>query len=151
MNTKYIVRLSPAERQRLETRIHSGSALARVQTKARILLLTDYSQDTRMTDAQIIRGLSTSNSTIQRVRIQFVEGGIDAALFDKPRSGCPPKITGDIEAKLTMLACSDPPEGHARWTLQLLADQMIALGYIDTISDVAVYKRLKKRSQTLAR
>jgi putative transposase len=151
MNTKYIVRLSPAERQRLETLIHSGSALARVQTKARILLLTDHNQDARLTDAQIIRALSTSNSTIQRTRIQFVEGGVDAALFDKPRSGCPPKITGDIEAKLTMLACSDPPEGHARWTLQLLADQMIALGYIDTISDVAVCKRLKKRNQTLAR
>jgi transposase len=151
MNTKYIVRLSPAERERLETLIHSGNTLARVQTKARILLLTDYNQDARLTDIQIIRALSTSNSTIQRTRIQFVEGGIDAALFDKPRSGCPPKITGEIEAKLTMLACSDPPEGHARWTLQLLADQMIALGYIDTISDVAVYKRLKKRNQTLAR
>lgn len=151
MNTKYIVRLSPAERERLETLTHSGSALARVQTKARILLLTDYNQDARLTDVQIIRALSTSNSTIQRTRIQFVEGGIDAALFDKPRSGCPPKITGDIEAKLTMLACSDPPEGRARWTLQLLADQMVALGYIDTISDVAVYKRLKKRNQTLAR
>ena len=69
---------------------------------------------------------------------------MEAALFDKPRPGATPKITGDIEAQLVTLACSDPPQGHARWTLRLLADKMVALGYIESISNVAVYQRLKK-------
>jgi hypothetical protein len=69
---------------------------------------------------------------------------MEAALYDKPRPGRTPKITGDIEAKLTVLACSDPPEGRVRWTLRLLADRMVELGYLDSISDVAIYKRLKK-------
>jgi hypothetical protein len=69
---------------------------------------------------------------------------MDAALYDRPRPGGKPKITGDIEAKLTMLACSKPPEGYGRWTIQLLADKMVELRYIESISRVAVGKRLKK-------
>jgi len=66
------------------------------------------------------------------------------ALYDRPRTGAPPKITGDIEAKMVLLACSDPPEGYKRWTLRLIAEQMVSLGYVDSLSNVAVYKRLKK-------
>jgi hypothetical protein len=69
---------------------------------------------------------------------------VEAALTEKPRPGQPPKITGDIEARLVTLACSNPPEGRARWTLRLLADTMVELGYLDSISNVAVYHALKK-------
>jgi Homeodomain-like domain len=75
---------------------------------------------------------------------------MEAALYDKPRPGRVPKITGDIEAKLTVLACSDPPEGHSRWTLQLLADKLVELNLVESISAVAIHKRLKKLSETLA-
>jgi transposase len=149
MSKLHRIHLTVEQRQQLETIVHSGVSPARVQNRARIILLTDYNQATRMTDQQIIRALTTSNSTIQRTRIQFVEEGLEAALYEKPRSGRTPKLTGDIEAKLTMLACSDPPEGRARWTLRLLADQMVELGYIDSITDVAVYKRLKKMNLSL--
>jgi len=86
----------------------------------------------------------TSVSTAKRTRWRFLQEGLQTALSEKPHPGRPPKITGEIEAKLTMLACSQPPEGHARWTLRLLADQLVELGYLDSISHVAVGERLKK-------
>ncbi len=70
--------------------------------------------------------------------------GMDAALYDKPRPGAPPKLTGAVEAHLTVLACSTPPDGKARWTLQLLADKLVELELVASISDVAVMHRLKK-------
>ncbi|MFC6663725.1 helix-turn-helix domain-containing protein [Deinococcus multiflagellatus] len=72
--------------------------------------------------------------------------GLEAALYERPRTGAPPKITGDIEAKLVMLACSHPPDDRKRWTLRLLAEQMVFLGHVDSISNVTVYQRLKTRS-----
>jgi hypothetical protein len=78
------------------------------------------------------------------VRRRFLSGGLQAALYDKGWPGAPPKFTGEVEAKLTMLACSDPPEGAARWTLRLLADKMVELGYVDSISHVTVGEMLKK-------
>ena len=87
-------------------------------------------------------------ATIIRTRKACLDEGLEAALFEKPRPGAPPKITGEIEAKLVTLACSDAPEGRARWTLRLLAHKMVELGYIDTISNVAVYQRLKKTNSS---
>jgi hypothetical protein len=72
-----------------------------------------------------------------------------AALYDQPRAGRPVEIDGEAEAKLTMLACSAPPEGHQRWTLQLLADRMVELGYVEHIFDTWVMKRLKKQTATV--
>jgi hypothetical protein len=149
MATRHRVFLTDDQRSYLGTLIHSGKALSRTLTKARILWLTDHNRADRLTDDQIIAALSTSNSNIQRTRISFLAHGLDGCLKDRPRSGRKPKITGDIDAKLTMLACSKPPEGRARWTLQLLANEMIRLGYIDAISDVAVYKHLKKTNCSL--
>jgi hypothetical protein len=149
MTTRHKVNLTDDQRAYLNTLIHSGKSLSRSITKARILLLTDNNRADRLTDVQIIAALSTSNSNIQRTRISFLRDGLEACLKDKPRSGRRPKITGDIVAKLTMLACSKPPEGRLTWTLQLLADEMIRLEYIDTISDVAVYKHLKKTNSSL--
>lgn len=85
-----------------------------------------------------------SSQTVIRIRRRYLDGGLKLALHDKPRPGVPPKITGDVEAKLVTLACSNPPDGRKRWTLRLLADRMVILGYIDSISYVTVRDRLKK-------
>jgi hypothetical protein len=79
-----------------------------------------------------------------RVCERFLTGGLSAALYDKPRSGRPVTMTGEVEAHLTAIACSTAPAGRARWTLQLIADRMVELGYVDHIADVTVMRLLKK-------
>ena len=135
----------------LETLVRSGKAQARTLTKARVLLLTDYSTGQHMTDEDIAAILQVSMPTIGRVRRRCLADGIDTAVHDRSRSGKPPKITGDLEAQLIVLACSDPPEGHNQWTLRLLADKMVALGYFESISHVAISKRLKKMPLSLGK
>jgi len=136
--------LTSQQRKQLDKLIRSGAGPARTLTKARILRLTDHSQGAHRTDKDIASALGVSMPTIWRVRKRCVEDGLDAALHDKARSGRPPKITGDIEARITVLACSDPPPGHAKWSLRLLADKVVELGYLDSISHMAISKRLKK-------
>ena len=149
MTTKYHVHLSKENRQELETLIHSGESSARTQTRARILLLSDESQKEKKGTKEIASALLCSMPTVTNIRKKFSEGGVEIALYDKPRPGAVPKITGEIEAQLTMLACSAPPEGRSRWTLQLLADKLVELKLVDSISDVAVMKRLKKMNLSL--
>ena len=144
MSTNLQLHLTSQQRKQLDKLIRSGTAQARTLTKARILLMTDYSQDAHRTDRDIASALGVSMPTIWRVRKRCVEDGLDAALYDKARPGRPPKITGEIEAQITLLACSDPPPGHAKWSLRLLADKTVELGYLDRISHVAISKRLKK-------
>ena len=140
--------LKPQQREYLDNLIHSGNAPARTQTRARILLLTDRSQDTFRTDQQVAEALLCSPATVWNVRQRCLKEGVEAALHDKPRPGARPKITGDIEAELTVLACSDPPEGAARWTLRLLAGRLVELQMLDSISHVAVWERLKKTTSS---
>ena len=149
MVTKYHVHLSKADRQELETLIRSGESSARTQTRARILLLSDENQKKKMGTKEIASALLCSLPTLTHIRKKYVEGGMENALYDQPRPGAIPKITGAIEAQLTMLACSAPPEGRSRWTLQLLADKLVELKLVDSISDVAVMHRLKKMNLSL--
>lgn len=149
MTTKYHVCLTQENRQELETLIRSGKSSARTQTRARILLLTDESQKKKKRTEEIASILMCSLPTITNIRKKFVEGGVENALYDKVRPGAIPKITGEIEAQLTLLACSAPPEGRSRWTLQLLADKLVELKLVDSISDVAVMHRLKKMNLSL--
>ena len=149
MTTKYHVHLSKEDRQELETLIHSGESSARSQTRARILLLTDENQKKKKGTKEIASALLCSMPTVTNIRKKFSEGGLENALYDKPRPGAVPKITGEIEAQLTLLACSPPPEGRSRWTLQLLADKLVELKLLDSISDVAVMHRLKKMNLSL--
>ena len=144
MSTHLKLHLTSQQRKQLDKLIRSGAAQARTLTKARLLLLTDYSQGAHRTDEQIASALGVSMSTIVRVRQRCAQEGVDATIHDKARSGRPAKITGDIEAQITVLACSDPPPGHARWSLRLLAEKTVELGYLDSISHVAVSNRLKK-------
>jgi hypothetical protein len=149
MAQKYHVTLSKSNRQELEALIRSGESSARTQTRARILLLSDESQKKQKNTAEIASALLCSLPTITHIRKKFVEGGLENALYDQPRPGALPKITGEIEAQLTMLACSAPPEGKVRWTLQMLADKLVELKLVDSISDVAVMHRLKKMNLSL--
>ena len=141
--------LTAEQRSHLENLIRCGSAPARTQTKARIVLMTDRGSGKLRKDAEIAESVMVNVATVGRTRRKFINEGMEAALYDKPRPGGKPKITGDIEAKLTMLACSDPPEGRDRWTIQLLADKMVELQYVESISRVAVGKRLKKVNLSL--
>lgn len=136
--------LKPEQRAQLETGIKSGNAPARVQTRARILLLADRSQGEFRTDKEIAESLLCSTATVANVRHRFQKEGLQAALVEKPRPGRAPKITGDIEAQLTLIACSDPPEGRARWTIRLLTSRVIELGLLDAIDHTTIWERLKK-------
>jgi transposase len=133
----------------LKKLVSSGTSQARVLTRARILLLAAKGGKEGGNQA-IADALGVSWRTVIRIKARFKEEGL-AAIKEHSRTGRPPRITGDIEAKLVMLACSSPPEGRSRWTLQLLADKMVELGYIDTISDVGVMKRLKKTGFVLGK
>jgi len=112
------------------------------------LLHTDRNCADRLTDKQIIKALGTSNSNIQRTRIDFLERGLPGCLKDRPRSGRKPTITGDIQAQIAVIACSDPPEGRNGWTLQLIADEAVRKGVISQISRVAVFECLKKTNSS---
>lgn len=146
------IRLSTDERRQLKELVSKGVSSARMQTRARILLMAaERSVSSRggarrrtNSNQAIGEALQICARTVSRVRQRFISGGIEAALYDRAHSGRPVEIDGSAEAKLTMLACSDPPEGRKRWTLQLLADRMVALGYVEHISDTWVMKRLKK-------
>jgi putative transposase len=145
--------LNEEERQDLEAMIDRGESKARALTRARILLLADRNlpPSKQLTYDAIAEVLNTTGERVGVICHKYVDMGLHGALFDKPRPGATPKITGEIEAKLVTLACSDPPEGRKRWTLRLLAEQMVELGFIDSISNVAVYKRLKKMNSSLGR
>lgn len=136
--------LTTEQRNELETLIKSGSAPARVQTRARILLLGDRSQGEWRTDAQIAEALLCTAGTVLSIRHRFLQEGLQAALFEKPRPGATPKITGEVEAQITVLACSDPPEGHSRWTVRLLTSRVLELGLVESITPPTIWERLKK-------
>lgn len=157
MKTAPEIRISTEERRHLKEMISKGVSPARVQTRARVLLMaaehsvSSRGGDRRRTNSNLSIGeaLQISARTVSRIRQRYLEGGIEAALGEHPRTGRPVELDGEVEAKLVMLACSDPPEGHERWTLQLLADQMIVLGYADHMSDTWVMQRLKKTNYVL--
>ena len=145
-NKKYRVTLTAEEREQLAAMLNKGKAAARSLTHARILLHADeQAGQPPATDAAICAALEVSPNTVARVRQLFVEAGLEAALQRRP--ACPPrprKFDGHHEAYLVALTCSEPPAGRARWTLRLLADQMVALEYVDTISHETVRQTLKK-------
>jgi putative transposase len=144
MSQHLCVTLTEQNRSHLESLIKKGNAPARVQTRARILLLADRNQDQPQTQERIAKALLTSRPTIGLTCRRFAQEGIEGALYEKPRPGQKPKITGQVEAHLVALACSTPPEGRVRWTLRLLADKLVELRLVDAISEVAIHQRLKK-------
>ena len=141
---KYPVYLSAEQRSHLESIIRSGYESVRVIARARILLLSDRNSGKQREDAEVAEAVMVCAGTARRIRKEFALYGLESAIYDKPRPGAVPKITGDVEAKITMIACSKPPEGHVKWTLRLLADRVVELGYVDSISHTSIGNRLKK-------
>jgi transposase len=133
--------------------VSAGRAASRKLAHARILLLADAVQGEGHRDEDIVSALNASLRTIARVRKRFVMEGLEAALDPKPRPARPDKIKikGDVERKLIKLACTDPPRGRCHWPLQLLADEMVVLGLVDSISTETVRLALKKRYSALDR
>jgi transposase len=136
--------LTDEQRKELETFVKAGNAPARVQTRARILLLGDRNSGEARTDEQIAQVLLCSHDTVANVRRRFIKEGLQEALFDKPRPGRAPKITGDVEAQIAVIACSKPPEGYARWTVRLITARVIELGLLDSVDPSTIWDRLKK-------
>ncbi|OPY53171.1 MAG: hypothetical protein A4E48_00840 [Methanosaeta sp. PtaU1.Bin060] len=145
MKRVYVVDLTEEEKDLLLRFLRKGKSSARSQTRARILLLSDEGLE----DDEIVEMLKVSRSTVSRIRKRYFEGGLDLALNEKPRSGAPKRIDGRVEAQLTLLACSDPPEGRSRWTVKLLTDRLVELGFVDSISHMSVQRLLKKMKLSL--
>lgn len=134
------IKLTDDERSSLTTILRRGTTAARVQTRARVLDLLHRQRH----PSEIATTLSLSLQTVFNIKRRYRSKGLDAALYDRPRSGKPPKINGVARAKITALACSKAPKGHARWTLRLLADKAVELGFCESISHETVGVVLKK-------
>jgi transposase len=146
---KYRVFLNGKKRSNLRQFVNTGTNKARTITRARILILSDESpqgipRGMGKTDKEIMGVLGVSAGTVASTRQRYVEEGIESALNEKPRPGRPPKLTGRDEAKLAVIACSEPPEGRARWSVRLLTDKLIELDIVDSISREAVRQYIKK-------
>ena len=151
MKKKYIVTLTEEERRMLQEMLSRGKAAARKLMHARILLKADSSVGgPGLDDSAIAQEVEAGRATVERVRKEFVEEGLEAALERrKPQREYRRTLDGDGEARLIALACGQAPEGRSRWTLRLLADRMVALEYVDEVSYQTVRRTLKKTNLSL--
>ena len=143
----YHVNLTTKERKTLLDIIKKGSASAKTIMHANVLLAADENnQQPKRSENEIAEMFNVHSQTVHSIRKEFALHGLEAALSRKKRETppVPAKITGDVEAKIIALSCSEPPEGRSRWTLRLLADKAIELNYVDSISYVAIGNLLKK-------
>ena len=142
---KHKVILSANQRNRLESLSKRGQVSARKLARAHMLLLADQNRPQgAMNDNQIHQILNVSQATVIRVRKKFATCGLEAAIEELSRCGRPLTFDGYQRAQITALACSTPPEGHSHWSLRLLADQLVELGVVETISHETVGVILKK-------
>ena len=150
MAKRYRVTLTHEEREQLRLMISRGKADARKLAHARILLQADEAEGgPRRTDEQVASALETATRTVERVRERFVEEGLDAALLPRPgKRVYARKLDGRQEARLIALACSKPPAGKKRWTLRMLADEMVELDVVESLSYETVRQALKKTSSS---
>jgi transposase len=142
---KYKVELPEQERERLRRFVKTGKAKAREILRARMLLAADSGENgKRQSDPQIAKELDVCLRTVAATRERYAAGGVERALQDLPRSGQPRRLDGRGEAKLSALACSQPPEGRDRWTIQLLTDRAVELGIAERVGRETVRVTLKK-------
>lgn len=140
MRKRYLVNLTDQERTTLLDLVRKGTVAARKLTRAHILLLADQN----MSDQAIAQALHIGRATVERVRKRFVEGNLERALTDAKRPGAKAKLDGKAEAALVAWTCSTPPDERKLWTMQMLADKLIELKLVDSISDETVRRTLKK-------
>jgi transposase len=140
MANRYVVGLEAGEREQLLALTRKGKPAARTVRRAQTLLLADEGR----TDAEIAAALHSGLATVARTRQRWVEEGVAAALAERPRPGAAPKLSPKQQAFTVALACTKPPEGRLRWTMQLVADRLVELEVIPDISDEAIRRLLKK-------
>jgi transposase len=142
----YVVELTKQERHYLKGLLSKGKVAAYKRRHAQILLKADAAPGgPGWSDGQIVQALDVSRATVERVRTRCVQEGLEAAINRKEQKNRrPKKIDGDAEAHLIALACSQPPEGRVRWTLKLLADRLVELELVETVSRETVRRTLKK-------
>ena len=139
---QFRVQLSEQERLRLQKIVRSGKDKARTITRSRILLLAD--EAVGKTDEEISDALGVCLTTIFYIRRRYSQEGLERAIGEGSRSGQPPKFKGRAAAKITAIACSTPPKGQARWSLRLLADRIVELKIVESISHQSISNILKK-------
>ena len=150
-SVKYVIELSNQEKVRLMEIVKKGNSPARTILRANILLASDKQSDKYMTVSEIANAYRTTPTTVQTVRASYCKKGLEATITRKKRETppIPAKVTGEVEAHIIALACGQPPEGYSKWTLRLLADKTVELGYIESISHVTVSTILKKTNLSL--
>ena len=148
---KYVIELSAEDKAKLTDIVTKGKSTARMILRANILLASDRSNERYMTVSEISKVYHTTPTTVQKVRTSYCEKGLEATINRKKRETppVPAKVTGEVEAHVVALACGEPPEGYSKWTLRLLADKTVELGYIDSISHVTISTILKKTNSSL--
>ena len=148
---KYVIELSEQDKTELLDIVTKGSSPARTILRANILLASDKHSEKYLTVAEIANVYHTTPTTVQTVRTSYCEKGLEATINRKKRETppVPAKVPGEVEAHVIALACGKPPEGYAKWTLRLLADKTVELGYITSISHVTVSNILKKTNLSL--
>ena len=148
---KYVIELSAEDKAKLTDIVTKGKSPARMILRANILLASDKRRETYMTISEISKAYHTTPTTVQNVRASYCERGLEATINRKKREipPVPAKVTGEMEAHVVALACGEPPAGYSKWTLRLLADRTVELGYIDSISHVTISTILKKTSLSL--
>ena len=141
---RYTIELTSDEGERLNRLIRGGKHSARIATRARILLKIDEGWKA----PPIAAALDVAEGTVYRVKRRYADEGLDGVLHDRVQANRFRKLDDKGEARLIALACSDAPEGHQRWTLELLADQMVELGVVESLSYETVRLKLKKTSSS---
>lgn len=144
MAKRYRVALTAEERERLESLTRKGTAPVRMVRRAQTLLLAAEER----TDEEIVQALRIGVATVERTRRRFVEEGLEASLRERPRPGARPKLGPKEQAFVVALACTKPPEGRDRWTMQLLAERVVELQVVPGITDEAIRRLLKRTSSS---
>lgn len=149
-SVKYLIELPDPERKILEDIVTKGKAPAKMILRANILLASDRNTTRRMTVAEIADVYHTTPTTVQNVRTEYSQKGLAETINRKKRDTPPvaPKVTGDVEAHIIALSCSEPPKGFSRWTVRLLADKCVELGYVDSINYSTISRTLKKTNSS---
>ena len=150
-SVKYVIELSNQEKVRLMEIVKKRNSPARTILRANILLASDKQNDKYMTVSEIANAYRTTPTTVQTVRASYCKKGLEATITRKKRETppIPAKVTGEVEAHVIALACGQQPEGYSKWTLRLLANKTVELGYIESISHVTISTILKKTNLSL--
>lgn len=148
---KYTIELTDKERKFLARLIKNGSATAKTILRANIILSSGGSVSKALTVSKTAEVFHTTPTTVQNIRTVYAKAGLDAALYRKKRNTppVPAKVTGEVEARIIALCCSAPPEGYARWTVRLLADRCVELGFVMSLSPMTISRTLKKTNLSL--